>query len=194
MGRPTLRPCGAGSNTTEPRALCALAAITALAAIVLLRHQSTIPAQDRLWRRDGGDLGQRLAPHLLAEHGQPPPVGIREPHLPAESLPQDSVLSRQVVDLLLQHPSEPHRQPRCQELQRQWKHRSAGLVLPFAHGGAFYTFPRPPQHLQHCSQPSGFASLFADRVLGQDAQLDCTLRQETIAARLARTEAIARAV
>jgi hypothetical protein len=48
-------------------------------------------------------------------------------------------------------PGGPHRQPRCQELQRQWQHRSAGLILPFAHGGAFDTFPRPPQHLQHCS-------------------------------------------
>ena len=37
-----------------------------LAAIVLLRHQFTVPAQYRFWPRDSRHLRQRLPPHLLA--------------------------------------------------------------------------------------------------------------------------------
>jgi hypothetical protein len=68
------------------------------------------------------------APSAL--HGEPATLSNRQPQLlVAESLAQYALLGHQVVDLLLQHPSEPHRKPRCQELRRrrQRQHRSARL-------------------------------------------------------------------
>ena len=61
-----------------------------------------------------------------------PPAGrsVRRRDLPGGMVKLEIVL---LPDLLLQHLPEPHRKPRCQELQRQWQHRTRVLVLRLAH-------------------------------------------------------------
>jgi hypothetical protein len=51
-----------------------------LAAIVLLGHKLSVPAQDRLRRRDGCHGCQTLSAQRLAQRCQPPPFRIGEPH------------------------------------------------------------------------------------------------------------------
>jgi len=92
------------------------------------------PSKDGLRRRDRGHPAQYLAAQFLSENRQPSSVGISELQPPVAKLfLEDLVLGQQVVDLLLQDALEPHRQPRCQELQWQRQDRTTRLGLLSAH-------------------------------------------------------------
>jgi hypothetical protein len=78
---------------------------------------------------------------FLAKNSQSASVGVGELQFPvAEPFLEDSILGHEVVHLLLQNASETHRQPRCQELQWQQKHRTLGLVILPVHLVPFTPF------------------------------------------------------
>jgi hypothetical protein len=79
------------------------------AAIVSLRDQLSVPAQQCLRRDDCGELGQHLSPKSSGFGGQTPALVISEPQTSiAELFAKDTVLFAQVFDhlkLAFIHPS-----------------------------------------------------------------------------------------
>ena len=59
----------------------------------LPRDELPIPPQNRVWRDDRGDLTQPATAQPVPAHGEPTPLGIRQPQTPPTQLtPKDSIL------------------------------------------------------------------------------------------------------
>jgi hypothetical protein len=102
-------------------------------AVVLLRDELAIPAQDRVGRDHAGELFQDLAAEDSTLHCEPAALRIREARTStAELLAQHAVLLlkvREDLDLAPVHPAREHEQ---QELQRRGRD---GRPIP-PHAGA----------------------------------------------------------
>ena len=82
------------------------------AAIVLLRHQFAVPTQDRIRRRQRGNLTKSPAPELLPQRRQSSPILIAEAETPpAELLAEQLNLFTLVFDQLLLMAAQPHADP-----------------------------------------------------------------------------------
>jgi hypothetical protein len=81
--QPDDKPGDAGDRRRAPW-------LAPLARVVLLRHQSAVPGQQRRWRH-GEDLGPAPARYKPRQRGEPGPVGRLVPH-PADVPPQYRVL------------------------------------------------------------------------------------------------------
>jgi len=74
----------------------------------LARDQEPVPSEQRVGRRDGGDLVQHPTAHPKGPCGKPPPVVFGQAQTPSPQLPsQEAVLFDQVGDRLLFAALEP---------------------------------------------------------------------------------------
>jgi hypothetical protein len=129
-----------------------------------------------------------LEAQFPSENRQPLSVGIGELQPPVAKLfLEDLVLSHQVVDLLLQNALGPHRQPRCQELQWQWQHRTAGLGLPSAHRPPSTPFSARCKLIGASSNHPKFLRFLDDRFLVPDGHRETTSRWQAHALALKRS-------
>jgi hypothetical protein len=103
--------------------LCRSVALALGSAVVLLRDELAIPAQDRVGRDQPGELFQGASADGSALRSEPATLGVAEAQVSvAELLAQHAVLLLEVledVDLAPIHPAREHEQ---QKLERRDRH------------------------------------------------------------------------
>jgi hypothetical protein len=118
-------------------------------AVVLLRDELAVPAQDRVGRDDAVDLVQHLAAEHLALPCEPTSLSIREAEAPTTELfAQHTVLFLEVREDLELATVGPPREQQQQEPER--RDRDGARVLPReATKGAFRSPPPPDINARH---------------------------------------------